>query len=76
MGLRQIGCPSCGAAGIGQFVGIEVKSRGGSLSELQRNFGEQIAIRGGLFVVAHSLEEACEALGIPPPPPQRPARSR
>lgn len=66
-GLRETTCPACGARGPAQFVGIEVKSRDGSLTELQARFGAQITAHGGLFVVSRSLEEACRALGISPP---------
>jgi hypothetical protein len=76
MGLRETTCPACGEAGPGQFIGIEVKVPGGSPTELQGRFGAQIALHGGLFVVAHSLEEACDALGIPLPGMPMASRNR
>jgi hypothetical protein len=41
---------------------IEVKAKGGKQSELQKSFQEQVESHGHRYIVAHSLEDAQEAL--------------
>ena len=41
----------------GQFGGIELKSKSGSLTEEQKQFRERIRSMGGLWALARSIEE-------------------
>jgi hypothetical protein len=53
-------------APTGRFVGIEVKREvGGSVSGVQREWGNSLTAFGGLYVVARSIEDVAEALGPP-----------
>lgn len=41
----------------GKFLGVECKrEKGGVLSEAQKNFQKECKIRGGVYIVANSLE--------------------
>jgi hypothetical protein len=45
------------SAGIGQFVGVEVKGHDGALSLAQQNFSCRVLDAGGAYLVARSLED-------------------
>lgn len=51
------GCPDIIAIIRGQFVGIEVKTPKGKLSDVQKSFHENIIESGGIVMVVHSVEE-------------------
>jgi hypothetical protein len=46
----------------GRFLAIEVKTPTGRLSPEQKLWGEVVTRCGGLYVVAHSVQEALDAL--------------
>lgn len=46
----------------GQFLGLEVKSEKGKLSEAQARYGERVRRLGGLYIVARSVAELRAAL--------------
>lgn len=46
----------------GQFVAVEVKNQDGRQSEQQKNFQKMVMSMGGLYILAHSAEEAREGL--------------
>ena len=48
----------------GQFIGIEVKDYGNGPSELQLAHGRQIVRAGGKFIVAYSVKDVQDKLGI------------
>jgi hypothetical protein len=47
----------------GRFVGIEVKSETGKLSEDQQQLGDEIIKNGGLYIIARSIDDI-EAAGL------------
>ena len=49
----------------GRFIAIEVKTRTGRLSKEQRQWGAAVTACGGLYIVAHSVEEALDGLHRP-----------
>lgn len=62
LGLAACRCSSCGSR-TGRFVGLEVKSEHGRLSEQQRRFGEMVQSLGGIWITARTAEEARERIG-------------
>lgn len=50
------------AAPSGRFIGIEVKTGTGNLSEVQKNWKAQAEARGALYVVARSVEDVIKEL--------------
>ena len=58
----QVGIPDLIACWKGRFVGIEVKTKKGELSELQRRNIMAIGMTGGIGIVARSLEDVKEVL--------------
>lgn len=50
------------AAPSGRFVGIEVKTGSGRLSEAQKNWKAQAELRGALYIVARSVEDVINEL--------------
>ena len=44
----------------GRFAGIEVKTGTGRQKATQSNFEKAVALRGGLYLVARSVEDALE----------------
>ena len=45
------------------MIGIEVKRRGGKLSDEQHAFGEALRAAGGIYIVAFSIDDVL-ALGL------------
>lgn len=45
----------------GKFFGIEVKRPGEEATEIQKEIGLQIEMSGGIWFVAHSIDEVIEA---------------
>lgn len=41
----------------GLFVGVETKVKGGKLSDVQKMFKQNIEVNGGVYILAHSLDE-------------------
>jgi hypothetical protein len=41
----------------GRFVGVECKSRGKTTSPDQKAFGDEITKRGGIYIVAYSVDD-------------------
>lgn len=41
----------------GKFVAIECKTKNGKLTEYQKNFGEEVKKRGGIYLVIRSIDE-------------------
>lgn len=50
------------ASPSGRFVGIEVKTGTGRLSEAQKNWKAQAEARGALYIVARSVDEVIKEL--------------
>lgn len=50
-------CPGNGIIGIGQIIGIEVKSPKGKMSKFQEKFKEEFEKAGGIYILAKSLED-------------------
>lgn len=48
----------------GRFLGIEVKSARGRQSDAQKFIQARIEKAGGLYILAHSLDEAKKILGL------------
>jgi hypothetical protein len=48
----------------GQFVQIEVKSATGRQTEAQRKWQRMVEKFGGLYVLARSVEDVAQALGL------------
>ncbi|MDR2337719.1 MAG: hypothetical protein LBE20_03605 [Deltaproteobacteria bacterium] len=48
----------------GKFLAIEVKQQRGRQSEKQKNFENMIKSLGGVYILAHSPEEALEKLKV------------
>jgi hypothetical protein len=72
--FSRAGVPDIIACLQGRFVGIEVKSEKGKLSDLQKLNIQQIREAGGIAFVARSVgevEEALTACGIELLPPKR-----
>ena len=46
----------------GRFIGIEVKAKGGKLTSAQQNFIDLINKKGGLAIVAYSIDEVMKIL--------------
>ncbi len=67
VGIRRTTCQQCGAPGPGQLIALEVKAPGGRPRPDQVTWGAAVTMMGGLYVVPHSVTEACELLGLPPP---------
>ena len=51
------GVPDIIAIIKGRFVGIEVKRRGGKMSDSQEEFKARCQMAGGLYCLAHSIDE-------------------
>ena len=58
----KAGVPDIIALHKGRFIGIEVKTDTGVLSELQRRNIVKIATNGGIGIVARSVEEVKEVM--------------
>jgi 5-methylcytosine-specific restriction endonuclease McrA len=56
------GSPDILGAYRGRFVGIEVKTKSGRQSDAQKNFQRAFAGAGGIYIVAHSPQQALDAL--------------
>ena len=56
------GCPDILGSYRGRFVGIEVKTKIGRQSEVQKAFERALTKAGGVYLVARSPEEALAAL--------------
>ena len=50
-------CPGNGIIGVGQIIGIEVKSPTGKMSEAQEKFREEFQKVGGIYILARSVED-------------------
>jgi hypothetical protein len=48
----------------GRFIGIEVKSQKGVVSEYQKHFLQRIIDAGGIAIIARSLDDVIEGLGL------------
>ena len=48
----------------GQFVGIEVKTARGKLSDKQADFGNAIRMSGGKYIVARSVADVIDGLRL------------
>lgn len=46
----------------GRFLAIEVKSRTGRSSQAQERFGELVRMKGGIFILARSVEDVVRTL--------------
>lgn len=57
-----VGCPDILGIYKGKFLGIEVKTKSGKLSERQALFIEQINMEGGLAFVARSVDDVIQEL--------------
>ena len=60
----RAGIPDIICCHNGQFIAIEVKDIGNSPSELQLAHGRQIIRAGGKFIVAYSVKDIQDKLGI------------
>jgi len=49
---------------IGQFVAIEVKAKGGKVSQDQQDFLDSVKEEGGIAIVAYSVNDVKAALGL------------
>jgi len=58
-----VGCPDILGIYKGKFLGIEVKTKSGKLSERQALFIESINMEGGIAFVARSVDDVMERLG-------------
>ena len=67
VGIRRTTCLHCGSPGPGQLVALEVKAPGKHPEPIQATWGAAVTMMGGLYVVPHSVAEACELLGLLPP---------
>jgi hypothetical protein len=66
-GLKP-GAPDLVICWSGRFIGIELKSPTGTVSEAQKDASDRITLAGGLYTVARSLEgvEAfLDMIGVP-----------
>lgn len=52
-----VGMPDIFVLHKGKYYGIEVKAEKGKLSDAQVEFGKQITLNGGEYVVARKLED-------------------
>lgn len=57
-----VGCSDILGIYKGKFLGIEVKTKSGKLSERQALFIEQINMEGGLAFVARSVDDVIQEL--------------
>ena len=57
-----VGCPDILGIYKGKFLGIEVKTKSGKLSERQALFIEQINLEGGIAFVARSVDDVIKEL--------------
>lgn len=46
----------------GRFISIEIKREGKNATPDQVKWGEKVTAKGGLYVVAHSVDEVKQAL--------------
>jgi len=44
----------------GKYIGIEVKSQGGKLSDNQEIFRDNLEMSGGIYIVARSVDDVME----------------
>jgi len=58
------GIPDILAIHKGLFVGIEVKAAGGKPSDHQKRFLEIIRDQGGIAILAYSVEDVIDGLGV------------
>ena len=48
----------------GRFIAIEVKTKTGVVSEWQRKFLDQVEASGGIAIIARSVDEVIDVMGL------------
>ena len=59
--------------GTGRFIAIEVKTKNGAVSDWQRKFLDQVEASGGIAIIARSVDEVIDVMGLLKKPPILPA---